>query len=108
MIEVMSWGSSILVGVLTATVGAIVAGIVASFAVSWYRISSFEAGSAAFVIGFIIVGIVAGFLIGIIASRTVGSGTDPSFLRSLGVSHAILLSITAIVGVSARLLADVP
>ena len=55
-----------------------------------------------------LLGIVVGFLIGIIASRTVGSGADPSFLRSLGVSQAILLSITAIVGVSARLLADVP
>ena len=104
----MSWGSSILVGVLTATVGAVVAGFVASLAASWYRVSSFEAGSAAFVIIFILLGIVAGFLIGIIASRTVGSGADPSFLRSLGISQTILLSITAIVGVSARLLADVP
>ena len=108
MIEVMSWGSSILVGVLTATVGAVVAGLVASLAVGWYRVSSFEAGSAAFVIIFILLGIVAGFLIGIIASRTVGSGADPSFWRSLGISQASLLSITAVVGVSARLLADVP
>jgi hypothetical protein len=104
----MSWGSSIFVGVITATVGAVVAGFVATLAVNWYRISSFEAGSAAFVVGFAILGIVAGFLIGIIASRAIGSGADPSFLRTLGVSNGVLLGIAAVIGVSARLLADVP
>jgi hypothetical protein len=71
-------------------------------------VSHLEAGSAAFVVGFAILGIVVGFLIGVIASRTVGSGADPSFLRALAVSQVVLLGATAVVGVSARLLADVP
>ena len=45
----MSWGSSIATGALAAVVGAIVAGIVASLATIWYRVSGFEAGAAAFV-----------------------------------------------------------
>jgi hypothetical protein len=104
----MSWGLSVLVGVITAAVGAVVAGFVATLAVGWYRISGFEAGSAAFVVSFAILGILVGFIIGVIASRTIGSGVSPSFLRALGVSHAALFAIAAIVGVSARLLADVP
>ena len=104
----MSWGSSIFVGVITAAVGAIAAGFVATLAVGWYRISSFEAGSAAFVVGFAVLGIVVGFILGVVASRVIGAGANPGFLKALGASHAVLLGITAIVGVSARLLADVP
>ena len=104
----MSWGSSILAGVLTAVVGAVVAGLIASLATDWYRVSSFEAGAAAFVAGFIFLGIVAGFLSGVIASRTIGAGPDATLLRTLGMSNAVLLGAAAIVGVAARLLADVP
>ena len=104
----MSWGSSIFVGVLTAAVGAIVSGVIASLAVGWYRISSFEAGSAAFVVGFIFLGIVAGFIIGVVAGRIIAAGVDPGFLKALGASNGVLLGIAAIVGISARLLADVP
>jgi hypothetical protein len=104
----MSWGSSIFVGVVTAAVGGVVAGFVANLAVGWYRISSFEAGSAAFVFGFALLGLVAGFIIGIVASRIVAGGPNPGVLNALGVSHGVLLGIAAVVGVSARLLADVP
>jgi hypothetical protein len=104
----MSWGSSIFVGVLTAAVGAVAAGFVANLAVGWYRISGFEAGSAAFVIGVAFLGIVAGFIIGVVASRVIGAGVNPGFLKALGASNAVLLGITAVAGVSARLLADVP
>ena len=104
----MSWGSSIFTGILTAIAGAVVAGFVATLAVSWYRISSFEAGSAAFVISFIVVGIVAGFLIGIVTSRTFGTAAGATFLKNLGVANAIVVGIAAVAGVSARLLADVP
>ena len=104
----MSWGSSIFVGVLTAAVGAVVAGLVANLAVGWYRISGFEAQSGAFVVGFAVLGIVVGFIVGVVASRIIASGANPGFLKALGASNAVLLGIVAIVGVSARLLADVP
>ena len=104
----MSWSSSIFTGLLTAVVGLLVSGFVAQLAVDWYRIPSFEAGSAAFVILFAIAGFVAGLLIGLITSRVIAAGADPGFLKALGFSQAILLGIVAVVGGSARLLADVP
>lgn len=104
----MSWGPSVIVGVITAVVGGVASGLVAVLAVGWYHISSFEAKSAAFVIGFAILGLAVGFAIGVVASRVLVGGADPSFLRALAVSQAILLGLVAVVGVSARLLADVP
>jgi hypothetical protein len=104
----MSWSSSMFVGVLTAVVGLLASGFVANLAVGWYRVSTFEAGAAAFVIGFALLGLVVGFIVGVITSRVVAGGTDPGFLKSLGSSQAILLGLVAVVGGSARLLADVP
>ena len=57
----MSWSSSIFVGILTAVVGLFVSAYVAYLAVGWYRIPSFEAGSAAFTVLLAIAGLVGGF-----------------------------------------------
>ena len=46
----MSWLGTVGIAVLTAAFGALLSGIVASLAVDWYRISSFEGGSGYFVI----------------------------------------------------------
>lgn len=105
--RIMSWPSSFLVGILTAAVGTIAAGVVANLAVGWYRISSFEAGSAAFVVGFALLGLVAGLIIGVATSRLL-AGSAPSFLRVLGTAQVVLLGLVAAVGAGARLLADVP
>jgi hypothetical protein len=104
----MSWLSSVVIATLTAVVGAIASGYVANLAVGWYRISSFEAGSAAFVIGLGLLGLVAGLLIGLVTSRVMASGGDPGFIRTLGTSQAILLGLVAVVGTGGRLMADVP
>ena len=104
----MTWGSSIFVGILTAIVGAVASALVANRAVDWYNVSSFEAGSAAFVVSFIFLGLVAGFIIGVVASRVMSAGVNPGFLKVVGASNGILLGLVAVVGVSARLLADVP
>ena len=104
----MSWGSSIFLGILTAIVGALASGLVASRATDWYNISGFEAGAAAFLFGFVFLGLIGGFTIGVTASRVMGAGVNPGFLKVLGASNGILLGLVAVVGVSARLLADVP
>jgi hypothetical protein len=104
----MSWSLSMFVGVLTAIVGLLASGFVANLAVGWYRIPSFEAGSAAFVVMFALLGLVVGFIVGLVTSRVVAGGADPGFLKALGSSQAILLGMVAVVGGSARLLADVP
>jgi hypothetical protein len=96
------------VGALGAVVGLLASAWVANLAVGWYRISSFEAGSAAFVVGFAVLGLVVGFVVGLVTSRVVAGGADPGFLKPLGTSQAIVLGAVGVVGVSARLLADVP
>ena len=101
----MSWSSSFFVGVLTGIVGLVVGGLVASLAASWYRVPSFEAQSAAFVVSLAIIAGFVGFLIGIITSRVM---PNPAFLKSLGSANGILLGITAVVGLIAWLLADIP
>jgi len=104
----MSWSSSIFVGILTAVVGLFVSAYVAYLAVGWYRIPSFEAGSAAFTVLLAIAGLVGGFLIGLITSRVIASGAEPGFFKALGISQGILLGVVVVVGGTARLLADVP
>src|SRR5689334_15203033 len=104
----MSWPSSFGVAVLTAIVGLIASALVASLAASWYRVPSFEAQSAAFVASLAILGLVLGFVIGLIASRVVGASANPGFLKALGASQGVLLGLIAVVGLAARLLADVP
>ena len=65
----MSRSSSIFVGILTAVVGLFVSAYVAYLAVGWYRIPSFEAGSAALTVLLAIAGLVGGFLIGLMLTR---------------------------------------
>jgi hypothetical protein len=104
----MSWSSSIFVGILTAIVGLVASALVASLAASWYRVPSFEAQSAAFVASLAILGLIVGLAIGVITSRVVGASGAGGFFKTLGSANAILLGIVALVGVTARLLADVP
>ena len=101
----MSWSSSFFVGVLTGIVGLIVGALIAGLAASWYRVPSFEAQSAAFVVIIAILAGFVGFLIGIITSRSM---PNPTFLQALGTANGILLGVAAVAGVGARLLADVP
>jgi hypothetical protein len=104
----MSWPASILVAVLTGAAGLVVSGFIANLAVDWYRISSFEGGSGYFVVAMALLGGAAGAVIGLVGSRIVGAGTDPSFIKALGTSLGVVLAISVAVGGTARLLADVP
>ena len=47
----MSWLASIAIALLTAAVGLMLGGYLASLAVGWYRVSSFEGGAGYFVVG---------------------------------------------------------
>ncbi len=104
----MSWLLSILVGILTAFAGAALAGLIASAAVSWYRISSFEGGSGYFVLAMIILGLLAGLVIGLIGARMVAAGPNPGFIKALATCLGVVVGIGAVIGGVARLLADVP
>lgn len=104
----MTWLASIGVAILTGVATMLLAGVLASLAVDWYRVSGMEGASGYFVAGLAIVGLVGGFLIGLIASRIVAAGADPGFVRALLVSLSVSLGLTGAIGGVARLLADVP
>ena len=106
--EPMSWPSSFGVAFLTAIVGLFASALLAGLTASWYRVSSFEAQSAAYAASIAILGMIGGFIIGLVASRVVAGGAQPGFLRALGVSNGVLLGVLAVIGVGARLLADIP
>lgn len=103
----MSWLLSIIVGVLTAVLGGILTGLVASLAVDWYRVPSREGQSGYFVLFLILLALIIGLILGIVVSRQVAARPDPGFLKSLGLSLAIYLSLIGLIGGAARLLADV-
>ena len=103
----MSWLASLLVALLTAAIGLVLGGFIASNAVSWYRISSFEGGSGYFVVSIALLGFIVGFVIGLVAARIVAASAHPGFWRALGWSQLTLIGIAAIAGGIARLSADV-
>ena len=104
----MSWPASIFAALLTATVAAVVGGVIAALAVDWYRISGFEGKSGYFVISIILVGFVAGLLIGLVTSRVITGGAHPTFLKGLGYSLLIVLGIGGVITGIVRFAADVP
>ncbi|MBW8770983.1 MAG: hypothetical protein JF589_14600 [Gemmatimonadetes bacterium] len=103
----MSWIASILVALLAAAIGLVLGGFIASHAVSWYRISSFEGGAGYFVVGMALLGFVAGFLIGLVATRVVAASAHPGVWRAIGWSQLIVIGVAAIVAGIARFSADV-
>jgi hypothetical protein len=103
----MSWIASVLVALLAAAIGLVLAGFIASHAVSWYRISSFEGGAGYFVVGMALLGAIAGFVIGLVTSRFVATSAHPSAWYAIGWSQLILIGLAAIIAGIARLSADV-
>jgi hypothetical protein len=103
----MHWLLSILIGILTGTLGCVGAGFVAALCVRWYRISSFEGGSGYYVVFLALGGAVAGFIIGMVSARAVGFFGTPTFLNTLGVSLGSMLTLLLIACALARLGADI-
>jgi hypothetical protein len=104
----MSWPGSLFTGVIAGLITMVVSFSTADMAVGWYRISSFEGGSGYFVVGMALIGLVGGFVVGTVASRIVAARPNPRFGKALGVALVTSLGIVAIVGATARMLADVP
>jgi hypothetical protein len=103
----MSWLASIVVALLTAAVGLVLGGYLASLAVGWYRVSSFEGASGYFVVAFALLGFIVGLVIGLVASRIGAASFGFTFWKALLASQLTLVGIAAIFGGIARLAADV-
>src|SRR6187402_1171816 len=104
----MSWLASIAIAALTAAVGLVLGGYLASLAVGWYRVSSFEGGAGYFVVAFALLGAIVGLLLGLAISRVAAGSLGFGFWKALLASQLALVGIAAIVGGIARLAADVP
>jgi hypothetical protein len=104
----MSWLASLLVALATAAVGLVLGGYVASLAVSWYRVSSFEGGAGYFVVAFALLGFIVGLLVGLVMSRFVAGAMQLGFWQTLLASEVAVSALALIVGGVARLAADVP
>ena len=104
----MGWIVSLVVAVLSAVLGLVVAGSVAALSVDWYHISSFEGGSGYFVVFTAAFGCLAGFVIGLVASRIVVARPKPAFWKQLALSTAVIVGIGLAIAGTARLSADVP
>lgn len=100
----MTWLASIAVGLLTGLAAMLAAGFVATRAVEWHRVSSFEGGSGYFVVGLALMALIGGIIVGVVVSRSVG----PGFLKALGVALAIAGGCIGVIGGISRLMADVP
>jgi hypothetical protein len=104
----MGWLASIVIALLSGVFALFGGGTVASLAVDWYNISSFEGGSGYFVIGMALLGLLAGSVIGLVVSRVVAARPQPSFLKGLGASCGAIALVLALIAGGSRLLADVP
>jgi len=94
----MSWGLSILAGVLTAAVGAFAAGFTAERHTDWHAMSSFEGSSGYFVVFMGLLGLVAGLALGVLVSRF-----QPAFGLALATSTGVMVGVCAIVAALSRI-----
>jgi hypothetical protein len=104
----MSWINSIFIGLLTAVVGCLGAGFVASLCVRWYRISSFEGAAGYYVIFIALLGGIVGLIGGIICSRFAPVTGGWIFLKGLGISAGSMAGLLLLVMAICRLAADLP
>ena len=104
----MGWFPSIAIGLITAVLGGVGAGLIAGYCVRWYRISSFEGASGYFIAFVTLLGLVLGLAIGIVCARIVASWPQPGFLKGLGVGAGSTVGLALVVGLVCRLAADVP
>jgi hypothetical protein len=104
----MTWLKAVGVAVVTALAAMVGAGLVASLAVGWYRISSFEGGSGFFVVGLALLGLLGGFVIGLVAAVALGVRGRRGFGHTLGFSTGAIAVILALAGGVSWLLADIP
>src|SRR6188508_2710117 len=98
----MSWLATIFVALLTAAAGLVLGGYLASLAVGWYRVSSFEGGSGYFVVAFALLGLVAGFVVGLAVSRVGAASFGFGFWKAFLASQLIVGGLAVFVGGIAR------
>jgi len=88
------------VGAVTGLLGLVLGGVIATLAVDWFSISSFEGKAGYFVVGMALVGMVGGALLGVMVARmsTLTGATGMSgFLHALSRAAVAEVALAAII-----------
>lgn len=104
----VSWLASFGIATVAAVAALLAGGVVASWCVDWYRVSSFEGNSGFFVVFMALLSGAGGAIVGLTVARACASSTGMNAFTALGLSVAIVLAVAGGVAASARLFADVP
>lgn len=104
----MSGLSTFGVTLLQAVLGCVGAGLAATVAANWLRVSSFEGEAGYFVVFLALLGFFGGGVVGFVSARVVAKGPSPTFLHALGVSSATTVGLLALYLAFTWLAADFP
>lgn len=104
VVKTIGWPVSLLIGFLSAGIGAVASGLVAGLVVEWFHITSFEGASGYFIVGMALLGFVASLIVGVVTCRRMAAGDDPDPWRAFAVAHGLTLGTIAAIGLVARIL----
>lgn len=105
----MNWLLTTLTGLLTGVVGLFSVGFLGSLCVDWYRVSPREGGAGYFVIALALLGAVVGFILGLVTTYFVAPDhTGLGFLKTLGSSAGVVVTLTGTAMLLCWMLADIP
>lgn len=94
----MPWFLAIVSGLLCGVCGGAYGGFMATRAVAWLRISSFEGKSGYFVVAMILLGVILSTVIGIVGARLWGGPGLAGFARGFGAALAIVAGAITLLG----------
>lgn len=104
----MRWILHAVASLPAAVLGLIAGGIIGTACSRWYRISSFEGASGYFVVGIALLGAAVAFLAGLTTAGLLNPPVGASYLKTIGLSLAAVLVLSAAAAGVSRMLADVP
>lgn len=104
----MTWLYTLLAALLAGLAGGAASLFVADRAMRWYQVSSFEGKSGYAVVGLTLLGALASVIVGLVAARIGVACGWRGFGGQLVWAVGVTTAAVALVGVVARLLADVP
>lgn len=84
-------------GLCVAVAGLFLGGVVGTWCVDWYRISSFEGGAGYFVLLFALLGAIIGFFVGLVAGIIASQTARLRFVKGLGMGLGTACALTAVI-----------
>ena len=92
----MTWLHSILIAILSGTLGLFCGGFVMAGCARWHHISNLNGKAGFAIIGVALLGGIAAFVIGLVTARVLAAGASPGFIKALGTAAGIVVGVAAI------------